>query len=370
MQSEFAALYYASLYTKCHSAIYRLPGEGKIHFDISKNLEDFMDQQEGFLIAPFNNLENSKVIVPEAKFIINENGSIDMLSENSFTWSINNSIINKTRESTSLNSPYFFPKNIHSASMNNYIDTVNIAKALIREGEFQKTVLTRSFKYLFKRKTDPSEIFISLCDRYPEAFVNLISSPEFGTWIGATPEILIKQNGNNYSTMALAGTKIISKKNDFRIKEIEEQKIIVDYITDFLKVRNLQYHILNQEKFKSGDLVHLCTSINFKAPPEWRFEIARELHPTPAVGGFPKQEGLKFLYKMENYPREIYSGYLGFFDKQNMDLFVNIRCMQWFPEYAMIYAGAGITLDSDPLSEWEETENKIKVISKVLEPNV
>ena len=120
------------------------------------------------------------------------------------------------------------------------------------------------------------------------------------------------------------------------------------------------------EHFNAGELIHLKTTIEFIAPAAKRLLLAEILHPTPAVVGFPKDEAIRFIMDHENYNREIYAGYIGPISKDTMDVFVNIRCMQWRPEYALVYAGAGITLASNANLEWEETENKLRTIAAVL----
>jgi isochorismate synthase len=91
------------------------------------------------------------------------------------------------------------------------------------------------------------------------------------------------------------------------------------------------------------------------------------LHPTSAVCGVPRDTALDFIGQYENYDRSFYSGFLG---PVNMDgeshLYVNIRCMQLFQHQAFLYAGAGVTRESKPEKEWEETEIKINTLMDLL----
>jgi isochorismate synthase len=92
------------------------------------------------------------------------------------------------------------------------------------------------------------------------------------------------------------------------------------------------------------------------------------LHPTSAVCGQPLDKALEFIRKHENYKRQFYTGYLGPINfEDRTDLFVNLRCLQIMQEKLILYAGAGITQDSIPEKEWEETELKLNTLLKVIE---
>jgi isochorismate synthase len=91
------------------------------------------------------------------------------------------------------------------------------------------------------------------------------------------------------------------------------------------------------------------------------------LHPTSAVCGMPLEPSLEFLQQHEGYDREFYSGYLGPVNvDNNIYLYVNLRCLQLLKGQALVYAGAGVTIDSTPETEWEETEMKLNTLLKVI----
>nr|MBX2840287.1 chorismate-binding protein [Flammeovirgaceae bacterium] len=92
------------------------------------------------------------------------------------------------------------------------------------------------------------------------------------------------------------------------------------------------------------------------------------LHPTSAVCGMPKEKSLAFILENEDYDRELYSGYFGPVNIQNKtNIFVNLRCLQISKEEIVLYAGAGITEDSNPEKEWKETEIKMDILLNFLE---
>jgi len=95
------------------------------------------------------------------------------------------------------------------------------------------------------------------------------------------------------------------------------------------------------------------------------------LHPTPAVCGLPKNEAKSFILENENYDRKYYTGFLGELNSDvnginTSSLYVNLRCMEIAKDEAIIYVGGGITKDSIPEKEWEETVRKTATMKKVL----
>lgn len=96
-------------------------------------------------------------------------------------------------------------------------------------------------------------------------------------------------------------------------------------------------------------------------------KLINALHPTPAVCGLPKAVAEAFILQNENYDRSYYSGYLGELNlNERTSLFVNLRCVELENNLASIYVGGGITADSIPENEWEETVSKAEVMKKVL----
>ena len=112
------------------------------------------------------------------------------------------------------------------------------------------------------------------------------------------------------------------------------------------------------DRILNSGIMHLCTEfeIDLKSP-EMDWDLVSRLHPTPAVCGIPLEASLELISKWENRDRSYYTGYLG---PVNLDegtsLFVNLRSAQFHKGEAAIFVGGGITADSDPESEWKETE--------------
>jgi isochorismate synthase len=248
----------------------------------------------------------------------------------------------------------------------------------IESGFFEKIVPSRSRAIPLRDDFDAIEAFQKLRVAYPNAMVSLVSIPTMGTWVGATPEVLVSVEDNHiFRTVALAGTKPFTpglnlKQVAWTQKEIEEQALVSRYIIScFKKIRLREFEEHGPKTIVAGNLMHLKTDfmVDMKATnfPQLGSVMLRLLHPTSAVCGMPLEQALQFLKHHETYDREFYSGYLGPVNtNNNIHLFVNLRCMQLFYNHATIYAGAGVTVDSIPSSELEETEIKMNTLLNVI----
>ena len=156
---------------------------------------------------------------------------------------------------------------------------------------------------------------------------------------------------------------------DWGRKEKEEQKIVSEYIIKaFKKVTKTKPAVLGPETIAAGNLLHLRTTFTFKglAKNKWP-EVVAQLHPTPAVAGLPKKESIAFINKHEQADRSFYSGYLGPVNLDNeVNLFVNLRCMQVLKNKLAVHVGCGITADSKPALEWKESKMKSQTLLGVL----
>ena len=215
-------------------------------------------------------------------------------------------------------------------------------------------------------------LFNLLCTRYPKAFVYLASSPLFGTWIGASPEILLEVHGNHVFTMSLAGTKSIENSEEWKEKEILEQQYVTDFILDSLIENGIDSFDQNGPyTFEAGPVKHLRTDISFDLDSLTPIEITTALHPTPAVSGLPRSLAIEMIEAVEkqdlNYDRSLYTGFLGEISTKETKLYVNLRCCQLFNNTACLYLGGGFTKDSIVEDEWEETERKSKTLLSVIQ---
>lgn len=260
-------------------------------------------------------------------------------------------------------------------SKEDYLKMIEETIAAIREGALSKVIMSRQIP-VERKDISVAEVFLELQNRTPNAFTYLVNLPVAGTWMGATPEVLIKSEGEKFETVSLAGTQ--SRKPDaeeyyWSTKDIEEQAFVSRYMLDvFFDFDIHQYKTTGPETLESGKVAHLKTSFFFpaeKIKDQLGSFIAR-LHPTPAVCGFPKALADEFIRSTEPYQRDYYTGYLGPWRlNQQVALFVNLRCMKITEHNYILYVGGGITARSVPEKEWDETNQKAKTILSVLNPN-
>ena len=261
--------------------------------------------------------------------------------------------------------------------------TVELAVSAIKQKQFHKVVLSRTKELTYTDQFQPAKAFQKLAKAYPHAFVSLVNLPDQKElWLGASPEALVQQRSEGiFKTMSLAGTQKaqddqgnLIPKFDIRWgeKEIEEQALVSRYIIEcFKKIRLREYLETGPKTVLAGNLYHLRTdfevdtnALNF---PELSSVMLRLLHPTSAVCGVPKIPSLQFLTDIEGYDRSFYSGFLGPVQVEgDSNIFVNLRTVRLKDGVATFYAGAGITEDSIPEREWEETELKCETLLKVI----
>jgi len=249
-----------------------------------------------------------------------------------------------------------------------------VAKSVaeIRAGKFEKLVCSRTEKV--QTDTDITTIYQRLLAAYPNAYRYCFYTPDTGSWMGATPEQLVRLDGAELHTVALAGTQpYIDGVIIWEDKEKQEQQFVTDYILKELNGTIADVSTNGPYTFRAGNLVHIKTDISAAIDPASDLKkIIDTLHPTPAICGLPKHEAMQFLLENEGYDREYYSGFLGQINgvdndgQKETDLFVNLRSMKVEGNTAQLFIGCGITKDSDPEKEFIETVNKSMTMRRVL----
>ena len=246
-----------------------------------------------------------------------------------------------------------------------YTSLIEYTKAHLAKRGWKKIVMSRH-KFLSASLLPPHQLFKNLCALYPGAHVYLFQDKQLGTWIGATPELLIARKGDNVTSMSLAGTQ--TEIQAFTTKEYEEQQPVTDYISGVFKssptLKDIK--VLPTEAVKAGNIYHLRSMVSAKAKESFDIlKLAAKLHPTPAVSGFPKTESIDYILEKEIHDREFYSGYFGFIGGNEDHFYVNLRCAKLVANGALLFAGGGITPKSDARAEWDETENKMATLLKM-----
>ncbi len=331
----------------------------------------------GFIFSPFDRTQRSIHIKAEYSFSFDEGvlkNPEAQVEVSSATWlnglDRNATTGKRNNKKTTLQ--------FHETTHAEFTDLVSKAVQLIETGAAEKIVPSRLKKIELPEHFDLVTIFQKLCKKYPNALVSIVYTPENGIWVGATPETLVSvEDKTIFRTVALAGTKpydesISLKHVAWTQKEIEEQALVERYIIScFKKIRLREYDEHGPKTSVAGNLMHLRSdfSVDMKATnfPQLGSVMLELLHPTSAVCGMPLDNALEFLRKNEGYDREFYAGYLGPVNfHRDTHVFVNLRCMQVLGTTAVLYAGAGVTLDSVPEQEWTETEMKFNTLLSVI----
>ncbi|MGV8945970.1 MAG: chorismate-binding protein [Lutibacter sp.] len=310
--------------------------------------------EAGFVFAPFHSREK-KVLFPfeECDLLNLEMGNFELLPSDE---------ILKEKKSFRAIVATAILKEKHIALVKKGID-------FIKNEQAKKIVLSRK-ETLECTDLNVMNILKKMLNSYKNAFVYLWFHPEVGLWLGASPERLLTSFEGNFKTMALAGTQKYGGTTNvlWQNKEKQEQQYVTEFILENLRgsVENLEVSI--PFTVQAGNLVHIRTDISGKLKSDNLLKkLINALHPTPAVCGLPKDVATKFILEHEKYYRGYYTGFLGELNRdESTSLFVNLRCMELENNLASIYVGGGITADSIPENEWEETVFKTEVMKKVL----
>jgi len=251
----------------------------------------------------------------------------------------------------------------------NYIQRIHKVREAINRGEVSKVVLSRTISLSVAR--DPWSIFVRLLITQENAYCYWWFHPDSGHWIGATPEVLMETVEDKVQVMSLAGTLAAESVDDaaWTAKEREEQAMVTDYIEEILKNFGDPVRIVGPTTVQAGNMIHLRTLLETKIQGDIK-ALVHQLHPTPAVCGLPVDKARRLIAKLEPHDRAFYTGYLGLQSgnpARVAQLYVNLRCMKWTPAEISVFVGGGITADSDPETEWQETLTKSSTLLDALD---
>jgi len=255
-----------------------------------------------------------------------------------------------------------------------------VARAVerIEQGEVEKVVLAREVRVHAGAPIDPAPVFDGLRAGFPACFCYLVGTPEL-TFLGASPELLVRREGARAQTVALAGTQRRSADPavDDHLGETlmgeprfrEEQAIVTRRIERTLRPVSLWVAAAEEPVLvKVQNVQHLGTPIRAQLrEPLACVELAELLHPTPAVGGEPREDALPLIPALEGLDRGWYAGPVGWTDlAEDGELCVALRCALLREDVAHLYAGEGIVRDSVPSEELAANEAKLQALLPLL----
>jgi salicylate biosynthesis isochorismate synthase/menaquinone-specific isochorismate synthase len=259
-----------------------------------------------------------------------------------------------------------------------YEQAVARAVELIRSGRMRKIVLSREVQVHAPRAYDPAAIFGVLREEFPSCFVFCAGRGD-ATLIAASPELLLRREGQRVSTLALAAStrRSADPAVDAHLGEQllrdpsyrEEHAIVARRIERMLRPHSVWVASAPEpELAQIANIQHLATPIRAQlAAPIDALELAGLMHPTPAVGGEPLSAAAPLIPALEGLDRGWYLGPVGWTDAAGDGEFcVALRCALLSGAVARCYAGGGIVRDSVPERELAETEVKLAALLPLL----
>jgi isochorismate synthase len=248
----------------------------------------------------------------------------------------------------------------------------------IRSRAVDKVVLARELTVEAPSAHDPTTLLGSLRGLFPSCFCFCFGTQE-AAFVGASPELLVRRSGPVAATVALAGTT--SRSADPAVddhlgeamlrspKVRNEHGIVARRIERALRPHSVWVHAEGEPfVIKVGNLQHLATPIRAQlAESKGAIELAGHLHPTPAIGGEPREPALELIAELEGIDRGWYTGPVGWMDAaEDGEFCVGLRSALLRDREAHLFAGCGIVADSDPAAELQESELKFEALLPLL----
>ena len=241
-----------------------------------------------------------------------------------------------------------------------------------------KVVLSRLTQLEINEEVDPWTLLACWQGRNPNSFQFGFQFSPDSAFISCTPERLYRRRQRELFTEALAGTTVrgLNQEEDKALaqellddtKNSHENQLVRQHIVNVLNP--LSNYVGAEETptvFKLSHIQHLHRSIRAELKAGVNdFQLIQALHPTPAVGGLPKDSAMNFIRQQEGYVRGWYAGACGYFNKYESEFAVAIRSALIEPGRINLFAGAGIVSGSEADKEWTELENKLKTILSIL----
>ncbi len=248
---------------------------------------------------------------------------------------------------------------------------VQAALAAIDSGQLEKVVLAREVVVDADTPFDVRDVVRRLVSQQPGCFVYASDG-----LVGASPELLVRRIDDEVESLPVAGTAIADgdeaslRALAASVKDHREHRFVVDAIVETLEeyCDELDAGSL-PEVAVFGHVAHLATRVSgrLRSPAPSALDLARRLHPSPAVGGTPRQAAIEAIRALEGFDRGLYAGPIGWVDARgNGEWAIALRGAQLDGSRARLVAGAGIVTGSEPDAEWAETQAKFEPMLRAL----
>jgi len=232
----------------------------------------------------------------------------------------------------------------------------------IDDSKVAKVVLSRRVEISLNREPSFNFIIDKLITNYPECGTFLFKNHS-SVFFGASPERLICLQGNNILVDALAGSARNNQKQEelFSRKNVNEHDFVLNHIKNTISPFSENLELTQHHSIKKlNNISHIWSEISAKLREGHPFfPVVKELFPTPAICGSPKEAALNVIKKLEDHRRGLYSGFIGWFNFSAAEFYVSIRSALSTGNKIIAYAGCGIVDGSDADDEFNETELKL-----------
>ncbi|CAM6252512.1 isochorismate synthase EntC [Citrobacter sedlakii] len=252
------------------------------------------------------------------------------------------------------------------------------AAALTATPEVDKVVLSRLIDITADAEIDSGALLERLVAQNPVSYNFHVPLEDGGVLLGASPELLLRKEGERFSSLPLAGSArrqpddVLDREAGNRLLASEKDRHEHDLVTQAMKTvlrdRSSELHLPSSPQLiTTPTLWHLGTPFEGKANAgENALTLACLLHPTPALSGFPHQAAIKLIAELEPFDRDLFGGIVGWCDADgNGEWVVTIRCAKLHKNQVRLFAGAGIVPASSPVGEWRETGVKLSTMLNV-----
>jgi len=248
----------------------------------------------------------------------------------------------------------------------------------VGRGRLDKAVLSRQVSMEAASEIEVTGVMSRLAASAPESTLFAFSRDP-RTFVGATPERLVSLQGRELRTVAMAGStrRAADVDADARLakellgsdKEREEHEVVVAMLRESLAPVVEELHVgARPEVVRLRHVQHLVTPLSGRLRADADvLTLVERLHPTPAVGGMPRDLALELIDEEEPHERGWYAGPLGWIDRHGDGEFVvALRSGVVHGREATLFAGCGIVADSDPDREWDESSAKLLALGSAL----
>ena len=294
--------------------------------------------------------------------IVNKNSTKDEIKDY-----INDSLNKLSKKRTAKKNNIKLSNQENLPNKKNYLKIFNKTIATIKNQTIEKIVLSKIEKHSIMGELDLNKVTSTMESSYKDCFNFIIKLNNQDFFLGSTPELIVEIKKRNISSIALAGTSIEKKGLD-KPKEIKEHSYVIKHIRTILKKYTSKIAQSKTTKLKLKYAYHLQTSFSGKLEQNIHIiEVLKNLYPTPALSGYPKDKALNIINKLEPFDRGFYGGAIGMYNnKGEGHFFASIRSALIRNDEIYFFSGGGITKDSEYKKEWEETETKLKHIKSII----